>query len=509
VALAKSLGCHESLVRSDDVPGRVRAATSGRGADGVIIAASTASSDPIALAGELCRDRGRVVALGAVGLEVPRRPYYEKELTLLQSRSYGPGRYDPSYEENGVDYPIGYVRWTEGRNLESFLEQAALGRILLEPLVSHRFPIERAQEAYALLEGKEAPLGIILTYAAQSAPPREVTLPAKPVRQGELRVGLIGAGNFASGVLAPLLGSTPHTRLVAIASARGVTARHLAERSGAARATTDGDALLVDPELDALVIATRHNLHASQAEAALRAGKHVYVEKPLALDDEGITRALAAQRASGAQLCVGFNRRFAPLTKSLIEAFASRRAPLLIQLRVNAGEIPASSWVHDPREGGGRLVGEGCHFVDLCQAIAGARVTQVFAQAIGPAGGARADDNFHLSLQLADGSIAQIAYAATGDASAGKERIEVIGAGVLAVLDDFRKLELHRGGKVSHVRALAQDKGHAAALAAFVGAARGGPAAIPLDHLEAASRATLAAARSLQSGLPERVELGP
>ncbi len=508
IALAKTLGCDSAVLRSDDVLAKARAATDGRGVDGVIIAASAASSDPISLAGELCRDRGRVVALGAVGLEVPRRPYYEKELVLLQSRSYGPGRYDPSYEEGGVDYPIGYVRWTEGRNLEAFLQQLALKRLNVEPLISHRFSIEKATEAYELLSGGHNPLGIVLTYSAAQAPSRDVALDARPVNTGDLRVGLIGAGNFASGTLAPLLTSTPHARLTAIASARGVTARHLAERSGAARATTDGDALLIDPEIDAVVIATRHHLHAPQAEAALRAGKHVYVEKPLALDDEGVTRVLAAQKESGAQLCVGFNRRFAPLTRTLIEAFANRRAPLVMQLRVNAGEIPGSSWVHDPKEGGGRLVGEACHFVDLCQAIAGARVTQVYAQSISPGAGARADDNFTLSLQMADGSLAQIAYVATGDASAGKERIEVIGAGVIAVLDDFRRLEIHRGGKSSGARALSQDKGHAAAIAAFVAAARGGAPAIPLDEIEAASRATLACARSLRTGLPESVELG-
>jgi predicted dehydrogenase/threonine dehydrogenase-like Zn-dependent dehydrogenase len=506
VALAKSLGCEEALLRSDDVMTKVRAFTEGRGADGVVIAASAASSDPISLAGELCRDRGRVVALGAVGLEVPRRPYYEKELVLLQSRSYGPGRYDPSYEENGVDYPVGYVRWTEGRNLDAFLQQLGQGRLKLESLVSHRFPIERASEAYQLLEAGGNPLGIILSYAAEGSPSREVKVVAKPLREGELRVGLIGAGNFASGTLAPLLVSTPNARLTAIASARGVTARHLAEKSGAARATTNGEALLIDPDLDALVIATRHHLHATQTESALRAGKHVYVEKPLALDDEGISKCLAAQRATGAQLVVGFNRRFAPLTLELVNAFSGRRSALMIQIRVNAGEIPNNSWVHDPREGGGRLVGEGCHFVDLCQAIAGARVTQVFAQSIGPAGGARADDNFTLSLQLADGSVGQIVYAATGDASAGKERIEVIGAGTLAVLDDFRKLEIFRGGKSKVSRALSQDKGHAAAIAAFVRAAKGGPPAMPLVELECASRATLAALRSLRTGIPERVE---
>lgn len=510
VELALALGAEAALLRGEDVAAKARALTSGRGVDGVIVAASTSSSDPVELAGELCRDRGRVVALGATGLEVPRRPYYDKELSLLQSRSYGPGRYDPSYEERGVDYPAGYVRWTEGRNLEAFLAQVAAGRVRLGPLVSHRFPIARAEEAYRLLadpgEGGE-PLGIVLVYPAQQAPARTVEVGrARPAKEGALRVGVIGAGAFAGSTLVPLLAGLPGVQLCAIASARGLTARHLAEKHGVLRATTDAAALIEDPGLDAVVIATRHHQHAAAAEAALRAGKHVFVEKPLALDAGELARVLAAQRASGKQLMVGYNRRFAPLTAELRAHFAGRKAPLVIQVRVNAGEIPAGSWLHDPAQGGGRIVGEACHFIDLASAIAGAVPVTVYAQAVGAAGGARADDNVALSLKLADGSLATIAYVASGDASLGKERIEVLGDGAAASLDEWRRLELRRGGKASTHKPLAQDKGHRAGLAAFVEAAKSGAPAVPLAALEATSLATFAALESLRTGLPVEVE---
>ncbi|MBS2021165.1 MAG: bi-domain-containing oxidoreductase [Deltaproteobacteria bacterium] len=510
VALAQSLGA-QAILRSEDVAGRARALTQGRGVDGVIIAASTSSSDPIELAGEICRDRARVVGLGATGLTVPRRPYFDKELVLLQSRSYGPGRYDPIYEERGVDYPLGYVRWTEGRNLTAFLEQVAQKRVKAQPLISHRFAIEEATKAYALLSGgpqagEAEPLGIVLTYGAQTLPPREVNVTAPKTHEGAVRVGIVGAGAFAGSTLAPILADLDHVRLSAIGSARGLTARHLAEKHGIERATTDAEALLTDPELDALVIATRHHLHADQTARALAAGKHVFVEKPLALNDEQLKHVLAAQKQSGKQLFVGFNRRFSPLVGELTSALAGRAAPLLVQIRVNAGEIPGSSWLHDPEQGGGRILGEVCHFIDLAAAVCGAQIESVFAVAPGPDGGARGDDQLALTLRLTDGSAAQITYATGGDSALGKERIEVHGGGVSAVLEDFRKLEVHRHGKTKTSRPLAQDKGHRAGLAAFIAGVRSGKPAFALGDLVSTTRATFAAVESLRSGFPIRVD---
>jgi predicted dehydrogenase len=315
-------------------------------------------------------------------------------------------------------------------------------------------------------------------------------------------VGLVGAGAFATGTLAPALAAADGVRLVGVASARGASARHLALRHRFEEATTDADALLVGPATDAVLIATRHNLHAPQAAAALRAGKHVFVEKPLALDREGLALVLEAARTSGKVLAAGFNRRFAPLAVELRRFLSGSSAPLVMHYRVNAGVIPGDSWIHDPAIGGGRIVGEACHFVDLCAFLAGAPPVQVYAQAVEARGGARGDDNVTISLRFADGSLATVAYVATGDPTAGKERLEVLGGGAHAVLEDFRALALRRGGKERRTRA-GQDKGHAACVAAFLAAARaGGPAPVPLESLEATTLATFAAVESLATGEP-------
>ena len=489
VKLARELGADLAVLRTESVQDAAFALTRGRGVDGVLICAATQSSDPIQLAGELCRDRGRVVAVGAVGMEVPRRPYYDKELTLLQSRSYGPGRYDPSYEERGNDYPAGYVRWTEGRNLEAFLGLCARGAIQTAPLVTHRFPIERAAEAYETVS-REDPLGVVLTYSAQGAPSRTVQVGSAGKPSGRVRVGVLGAGSFA-GALLPHLAAT-EAQLVTIASARGVSARHLAQRFRIERATTEAGAVLRDPGVDAVCIVTRHALHAAQAEEALRAGKHVFVEKPPALDEGELLRLLAAARESGRILMPGYNRRFAPHTLLLKRHFAARRAPLVLQLRVNAGTLPPEHWLRDPREGG-RILGEACHFVDLCAFLCDAPPVSVYAAGSG--------DDVVITLAHADGSVATVAYVGSGDTTAGKERLEVLGDGAFAALEDFRTLELHRGGRKTRTRALGQDKGHKAELAAFVAAVQaGGPSPIALSSLAATSRATFAAVESLRTG---------
>lgn len=491
VELARTLGADVAVLRDAQVAEAARALTAGRGVDGALICAATPSSDPVVLAGELCRDRGRVVAVGAVGMEVPRRPWFDKELTLLQSRSYGPGRYDPAYEERGHDYPLGYVRWTEGRNLDAFLALCAAGRLKTEPLVTHRFPIERAQEAYEAV-AREQPLALVLTYPRGARPSRTVQLSPRAAEGGEVRVAVLGAGAFASGTLLPLLGAA---RRVGIASARGASARHLAARFHFERATTDADALLQDPGVDAVFILTRHSQHAAQARAALAAGKHVWVEKPPALSEAELAPLLEAARASGRVLMTGYNRRFAPLAVELRQHFAGRRAPLLLQVRVNAGPLPAEHWLRDPREGG-RLLGEAGHFVDLCAFLCGALPRSVYALGRG--------DDVSLSLRFDDGSVATIAYAASSDASAGKERVEVLGDGAWGLLDDFRRLELRRGGRRTASRARLQDKGHRPAVAAFFAAVRAS-APPPLEELAAVSRATFAALESLRSGEPVRL----
>lgn len=506
VALAASLGAEAARQRDDDVLGAARALTGGRGVDGVLLCAATPGSDPLELAAALCRDRARVVAVGDSGLEVPRRAFFEKELSLQVSRSTGPGRYDPDYEERGHDYPAGQVRWTEQRNLEAFLGLQAAGTVRVAPLVSHRLPVERAAEAFALLEGPGA-LGVVLRYDADRPLPATLAVaPARP-RQGALGVGFLGAGAFAAGTLGPQVARSEGVRLVSVASARGVSARHLAGRLGFERCAGGEGPLLQDPEVEAVFVATRHDQHARLATAALAAGKHVFLEKPVALDEDGLQEVLGAWRASGRVLGVGFNRRFAPLALALRDALSRRAAPLVLHHRVCAEPLPDGAWQRDPAVGGGRLVGECCHFVDLCAFLAGARPVSVFARGVTPAGGARGDENLVLSIGLSDGSVATVTYVASGDPTVPKEQLEVLGDGLHARLDDFRALEVRRDGRTRRWRS-ARDKGHRGCVAAFLEAARrGGPPPIPLDEVAAVTRCTFAAAASLATGEP--VDLRP
>jgi polar amino acid transport system substrate-binding protein len=497
--LAKSLGC-DAVASPSGAIEAMAALSGGRGADAVVICAATDSNSPVELAGELARDRARVVVVGAVGMQIPRRPYYDKELVFLQSRSYGPGRYDPQYEEKGVDYPIGYVRWTEQRNMESFLEAIAAGRVNVKKLITHRFPIEKAEDAYKLISGEtgERFLGVVLTYDTQVEAKKTVEVsPAAAKERDRAGLAFVGAGAFATGVLVPAFAKAAGTRLVSISSGRGVTARHLAEKFAFAKATTSLDEQLQDAAVDAVVISTRHNLHAEQAAAALRAGKHVFVEKPLALNDEQLTQVLEAQKSSGKILMVGFNRRFAPLVKELKSRLGQRRGPLMIQYRVNAGTLPEGSWIKDAAIGGGRIIGEACHMIDLCGAIADAIPTRVYAERAGSI-----EDDVLLSLRFSDGSVASIHYSSSGDPGFPKERIEVVGEGVVAVLEDFRSLEFSKG-KRTRSNSMLQDKGHSAESVAFVEAVRrGGPPPISYESLVATTRATFGALQSLATGLP-------
>jgi predicted dehydrogenase/threonine dehydrogenase-like Zn-dependent dehydrogenase len=506
VQLARELGAEAAVLRTDDVAAAVSVFTGGRGMDGVLIAAATSSNDPVELAGEIARDRAVVTMVGATGMEVPRKPYYEKELQLRLSRSYGPGRYDPEYEEKGRDYPIGYVRWTERRNMEEFLRLVATGQVQPSALTTHRFPIERAEEAYTLIGGGGEPFaGVMLTYAERTAPAVR-TLHLKPAapRAGTLGVGFVGAGNFARAVLLPRFEKAAGAALVGVSTSTGMNARSAGERFGFRYATTDTAALLGDADVHAVVVATRHASHARLSADALRAGKAVFVEKPLALDEEGLQEVLAAQAETGGVLTVGFNRRFSPLAAEVKRAFAPG-LPLAITYRVNAGPIPRDHWIHDPVEGGGRIIGEVCHFVDLCQFLAGDLPVEAFAHAVGgPEGGLH--DTVAITLRFAGGSVATIAYFATGDKSFAKERVEVFGAGTLAVLDDFREVEISRGGKRKKTRKMSQDKGFDEEVAAFVAAARGGGTLpIPLADLVATTRATFAIEESLRTGRPAEI----
>ncbi len=484
-----------------------------------MICADTPSADPVQLAGSIARDRARVVAVGAVGLRLPRKPYYEKELFFVNSRSYGPGRYDSSYEEKGQDYPIGYVRWTEGRNLEAFVDLLATGRVDVKPLITHRFPIEQAPQAYQLITGKvkEPFLGVLLTYASTSTAPLTQTSYSQSLvgqqrvipSQGKVKLGVLGAGNFALAVLLPALAKIPGVELVGIASASGVSASHAARRFGFRYATSQEEQIYSDPEINTVAILTRHHLHAQQVVTALQAGKHVFCEKPLAIDSEQLSmirEQLARSSAVAPLLMVGFNRRFAPLAQRLRAFFAERSEPMVIHYRVNAGYLPLTHWLHDPHQGGGRIVGEGCHFIDFLTFITGVLPQEICVEALADQG-RYCEDNVVMTLTYPDGSIGSIIYVANGDKAMAKERIEVFAQGRMGVLDDFRSLELSYQGRRKVWRSrLRQDKGHAAEWRAFVGAvAQGGEVPIPYQHLLGVTQATLAAREALRSG--ERVTI--
>jgi predicted dehydrogenase/threonine dehydrogenase-like Zn-dependent dehydrogenase len=493
----------------EDPVAAAMAAAEGRGVDGVLITASTRSNEPISQAAMMCRKRGRIVLVGVSGLELSRADFYEKELSFQVSCSYGPGRYDPGYELKGHDYPIGFVRWTEQRNFEAILELMAARRLDVRPLIGKSVPLAKAPAVYKDLSGEGAGLGILIEYpgisaagsAAVTAAPSSATLPAAPA--GKAAIGVAGAGSFATAVLLPAF-KQAGARLVTVASEKGVSAAHAARKFGFASATADFDAVLSDPAVNTVVIATRHNTHAPMAAAALRAGKHVFVEKPLALDEEQFEEVIRAYEEACEKtplhLMVGFNRRFSPHVVKMKSLLSGTVEPQGFLMTVNAGTIPASHWTQDPEVGGGRIIGEGCHFVDLLRFLAGAAITGVQAHSVGgsPSDGIRGDKAV-ITLTFADGSIGTIHYLANGHKSFPKERLEVFCGGRILVLDNFRRLTGYGWKGFRGERLWRQDKGHAAAVSAFVSAVEhGSPPPIPFPELVEVTRATLDAAAAIR-----------
>lgn len=516
VALARSLG-YEAVERPDAEEAGI-AFTRGMGFDAVLICADARTSDPIDLAGRLARDRGRVIAVGAVGLEIPRKIYYEKELFFQVSRSYGPGRYDPAYEERGQDYPPGFVRWTEGRNLEAFVDLLAKEQVDVAPLISHRFPIETAPAAYELITGKrqEPFLGVLLTYPVPSGEEEQVasrvqvpikeqrtqSLSGKTSLSGEPSLGVLGAGNYATAVFLPNVEKVGGVQKTAIVSASGLTARQAAQRFGFAAAGTSEEEILSAPDTNLIAILTRHQHHARQTLAALRAGKHVYCEKPLAITSAELEEIAAALNQEALPLLtVGFNRRFAPFAIRLRDFFGARSEPFVAHYRVNAGAIPLNHWTQNPDQGGGRIIGEGCHFIDFLTFLAGAAPVAVSAQAL-PDHGRYQQDNVLIQLVFPDGSLGSIAYLANGDKSVPKERVEVFSGGRVGILEDFRRLECtHAGRRQVYQSPLGQDKGHRAAWSAFLNAIRQGEQPpIPYGQLLGVTRASFAVLDALAQG---------
>jgi len=509
-ALARELGALTCVPSAGEDPLAVAMrATDGRGVDAVLITASTDSDEPVHQAAQMCRKRGRIVLVGVTGLKLSRADFFEKELTFQVSCSYGPGRYDPAYEQAGHDYPIGFVRWTEQRNFEAVLDLMAAGSLLTGPLISHRFAIADAGQAYQVLAEGD-PLGIVLTYpgvaAGAASAAIETDLAAEAARTpagGAPGVSVIGAGNYASQVLLPALASAGATLRVLV-SAGGVSAVHAGRKRGFAVTATEADRALADAATAAVVIATRHDSHARYVVEALRNRKHVFVEKPLALRREQVAEIMAAwqaARAGGFEAIVmpGFNRRFAPHVLRMKALLAARPEPKSLVMTVNAGAIPADHWTQDPEIGGGRIVGEACHFVDLFRFLTGSPIVRTHGVMFGRAPGLKIrEENATLVLEFQDGSLGTIHYLANGHRSLSKERLEVFCGGAVLQLDNFRHLRGFGWPGFSSMNLWRQDKGNAAGMAAFVAAvAAGGPSPIPLDEAVEVTLATFDAVEAM------------
>ncbi|MBI1922655.1 bi-domain-containing oxidoreductase [Candidatus Poribacteria bacterium] len=508
--IAQELGC-DAVCMTSELVGRASDFTRGNGADAILLTAATQSNEPIALAGEVARKKAKIVVVGVVGLNVPRDPhYYRKELDIRFSCSYGPGRYDPEYEEQGHDYPVGYVRWTENRNMEAFLDLLAEGKIKLRSLITHVFPIEKALDAYNLILGKrnEPYIGVLLKYDEQKHledSPRLLSTGAPP-KTGKVSVGLIGAGSFAQNYLIPGLKAGKGVALKAVCTATGISAKSVADKFGFEHFTTDIEDIFNDDEINTVFIATRHHLHTPYVLKALETGKHVYVEKPLCISETELEALVELYQRKSDEVApplvmVGFNRRFAPMTLELKAFLRDVNEPLILTYRVNAGFIPSEHWVHDSQEGGGRIIGEVCHFVDIIQYLAGSPITSVYARAL-PNNGRYHNDNVAITLNLENASVGTVIYLANADKGLPKEKIEAFGGGRAGVIEDSREIALFRNGTKRRWKRT-QDKGHKAEIQAFLQAVeQGKPSPVPLDEAVNTTSAIFKILKSLEIGKP-------
>jgi len=509
---------------ADDAGGDVREQkeacerlSAGVGADAVLITAATSASGPLEVAGELARDRARVVVVGQVGMSVPRKPYYEKELTLLMSRSYGPGRYDRSYEEKGVDYPAGYVRWTENRNMAAVIGLMASGKLNISLLITHEFALEQALDAYEMiLSDRERFVGVVLVYRNTAGSgerviqlTKENAAVAKPrLPRGKIGVGVIGSGSFSTGVILPALGEQRGISLRGVCSQGGLSARSVGDRWKFDYCASDPSAILDDNAVDCVLIGTRPDSHAQLICDVLEAGKHVFVEKPLAVNLEQLRQIRRVYAAHSSQvLMVGFNRRFAPFSREAKKFLEPRKGPLMAIYRVNAGYLPPNDWQHDVEQGAGRIVGESGHFVDTLCYLTDSMPAEVFAASVsGEGSGVCGFENAALTIRFFDGSVGVIGYTTHGSPAFSKERLEVFYDGRVAVIDDFRKIELiGKGKRIRRKDWLTQDKGHASEIAAFLQAVREGKSAVDPEVYFQTTLCTLLAVDSLGSGQTQRI----
>ena len=498
VDMAKSFGVNAvNPGEGVDQVAFVESMTNNVGADAVIITASNKSNDIISQAAHMSRKRGRIILIGVIGLDISRADFYEKELTFQVSCSYGPGRYDESYEQKGNDYPLPFVRWTEKRNFEAILNAISKGNIRVGELITERVELKDYNTIYGDMKNSRS-IASILVYSDQKEPERNIQLNSNQFNATQGVLGIIGAGNFTSAMILPSLKKI-NANIKSIASSGGLSGTTMAKKYGIANSTTDYKTILSDANVDLVLITTRHNTHASMVMETLDAGKHVFVEKPLALSNEELDRIIEAQQKSGKTVNVGFNRRFAPLALKMKKQLGSSDTPMNIIATMNAGHIPANVWVHDMETGGGRIIGEACHFIDLCSYLTGSRVISVCMNAM-ETNPAENTDNASIMLKYENGSTAVINYFANGSKAYSKERVEVFHQGRVLIMDNWRKLKGY-GFKGFSGDSSSQDKGHFNQFKLLVDSVtKGGDAIVPFDSLVNTTRASFAAIESLKQG---------
>jgi polar amino acid transport system substrate-binding protein len=513
VELAETFGA-VGAPSTGDVEGICNAMTADKGVDGVLVCAGTSSNSIIEMCGSVTREKGCVVVVGAVRMDIPREDYFKKEISVVISRSYGPGRYDPFYEENGNDYPLGYVRFTEQRNMQTFLSLVSQGKLDVKRLITHRYPVTQAAKAYSLIEGSktEPYLGIVLQYHPQPYDPsasNRIQITPAAVTNDKVKLSFYGAGNYATASLLPPMQSSGQVAFSGLMTASGRSAQGVAKQFGFGFCAASFDELL-QSDTDAIVVTTRHDTHGPAVCNALQACKHVYVEKPLAMNFDELAKIHSTYNASSkTQLMVGFNRRFAPATEKVLAHFTGVKSPLVVNIRINAGHIPSDHWIQDPKTGGGRMIGEGCHFIDLASALVRSNVKSVYAVGTDKAEkSALLNDNLCLTLTFSNGSVANITYTADGAKAMSKEYIEIFGGGRSAQIHDFKEVSLYSGDTGNRTLKLGvQDKGQKAMIAAWLEALKTGRDCISYDCLMTTSLATVMAVESMTLGAPLQVDL--
>ncbi len=504
---AKSCGATETCMSDSAAISTIMNHTAGHGVDTVIITAATDSAGPVTLAGDICREKGTVVVVGAVKMDIPRKAYYDKELSFKLSRSYGPGRYDYNYEEAGNDYPFSYVRWTENRNMDAFIKLIANNKINIKQLISHRFNINQATEGYKLISGvtDEKFTGVILQYDQKEkiiTKPETRTNPTIPNNNTETNIGFIGAGGFASGVLLPNIKQVGNYNLKAIVSGSGISADSSSERFGFETTVSTTDEMMQNKDIGTIFIANRHNQHAELVLDAMQNGKSVFVEKPLCMNQEELNKIISSYNENKTRMMVGFNRRFAPIIQEIKKKLQTNKYPLSMYYRINGGFIPSGTWIQDAETGGGRIIGEVCHFVDLLSYLTDSPICKVEAESlVMPDERFRSDDNLQITLRFKNGSVGTINYIASGNTMMSKEYLEIFGGGMAVTMDDFRTLTIADDKNKKLDKKQSQDKGHNAMLRAFCESLKNKTdSPIPFEQIVNGTETTFAIIESLSEG---------